>query len=68
MALELDEEDSVAVELMLELVAEALIVAVLEIFISTEADFNKSLTLALTNSNFLEIELTDVGLAVLKAA
>lgn len=64
MVLELDEEDPVAVEIMLELV----IVAVLEIFISTEADFNKSLKLELANSNLLEIELTDVGLAVLKAA
>jgi hypothetical protein len=82
-ALELDKEDEdsieenvvmldltevEAVKFMLELVTVALRLALLEVIISTVADFSRSLTLELSKASSLEIELTDVGLAVLTAA
>lgn len=64
----LDPTEVEAVKFMLELVTVALRLALLEVIISTVADFSRSLTLELSKASLLEIELTDVGLAVLTAA
>jgi hypothetical protein len=64
----LDPTEVEAVKFMLELVTVELRLALLEVIISTVADFSRSLTLELSKASLLEIELTDVGLAVLTAA
>lgn len=64
----LDPAEVEAVKFMLELVTVALRLALLEVIISTVADFSRSLTLGLSKASLLEIELTDVGSAVLTAA
>jgi hypothetical protein len=64
----LDPTEVEAVKFMLELVTVELRLALLEVIISTVADFSRSLTLELSKASSLEIELTDVGLAVLTAA
>jgi hypothetical protein len=64
----LDPTEVEAVKFMLELVTVELRLALLEVIISTVADFSRSLTLELSKASLLEIELTEVGLAVLTAA